>query len=523
VTTAVIGLVSGLALSIVLPKKYTATTTLLLAHPSGQDPAKDMATDGALLKTRAVSAAAVTRLRLHAAPDSLLKSYTGAVLSDDVLRITASAPTSGEAVRRADAIAGAFLALRASEMQAQLASVVDILETQENQLNTQLAQITERINASPQGVTGNAASAFDDLVASRAATASSIAQIQNEIQNANLSTTSVINGSSVVDPASATRLARIKPKATRAAAGMLAGLALGLGWVTLVAVGSSRVRRREDIAASLGAPVGLSLRSTGRRKLRSHPGTELVRPPRYVKRLARHLRAEMRPRTDGSGAGGTSGGDQVARHRRAVHPSLAIVAVDRMDAPSMGVFCLASDLAQEGRRVVIADLSEGSALVTGLTGHRLVKSRSRSTEINQRDRWPVLQGDVRVVTPTTEDLDEMSSWWWADPVSGEVGQASEADLHAWAEVVIVFATVEPMIGAEGMARWSRHAVVTVTAGQSTGARLHAVAELMRAANVDIRSVVLLGSDQTDDSSGAAVVRQRPATRSRASLIDRDVL
>jgi capsular polysaccharide biosynthesis protein len=521
VTTALVGLLSGLALSIVVPKKYTATTTLLLAHPSGEDPAKDMATDGALLKTRAVSSGAVTRLRLHAPPDSLLKSYTGAVLSDDVLRITASAASSSEAVRRTDAIAAAFLALRASEMQLQLASVVDVLQTQENQLNTQLAQITERINASPQGATGNAATAFDDLVASRAATASSIAQIQNEIQSANLATTSVINGSSVVDPASPTRLPRLKPKATRAAAGMLAGLALGVGWVTLVAVGSSRVRRREDIAASLGAPVRLSLRSAGRRKLRSRPAG-LARPPRYVKRLARHLRAEMRPRTDGPGAGGGSAGDQVARHRRAVHPSLAIVAVDWMDAPSLGVLCLASDLAQEGRRVVIADLSEGSALVTGLTGHRLPKSRSRSTGIKPRDRWP-LQGDVRIVTPTTEDPDEISSWWWADPVSGEVGQASEADLQAWAEVVIVFATVEPMTGAEGIARWSRHAVVTVTAGQSTGARLHAVAELMRAANVDIRSVVLLGSDETDDSSGAAVGRQRPATRSRASRIDRDVL
>ena len=52
---AVAGLLVGMSLHEVIPRKYTAQTTLLLVHNPNDDPTRDMATDVALLQSEAVA------------------------------------------------------------------------------------------------------------------------------------------------------------------------------------------------------------------------------------------------------------------------------------------------------------------------------------------------------------------------------------------------------------------------------------------------------------------------------------
>ncbi len=152
--------------------------------------------------------------------------------------------------------------------------------------------------------------------------------------------------------------------------------------------------------------------------------------------------------------------------------------------------------------MVIADLSEGAALFARIARPRATGQLPTSG----RADWPELDGEILVVAPGTEDLDETTPWRWANPATGETGDADARDLRSRGEVVIVLASIDAMTGAERIGRWSHDAVVTVTAGHSTGPRLRAVGELLEVADVDVRAVVLLGADQTDDSSGLTVDR-----------------
>src|SRR6202035_3876561 len=69
----------------------------------------------------------------------------------------------------------------------------------------------------------------------------------------------VIKGSVVLNPAEPTKVSRTKGIVKYAAAGLLIGLALGIGIVVISAIVSDKLRRRDDIAYAIGAPVRLSV------------------------------------------------------------------------------------------------------------------------------------------------------------------------------------------------------------------------------------------------------------------------
>jgi hypothetical protein len=177
--------------------------------------------------------------------------------------------------------------------------------------------------------------------------------------------------------------------------------------------------------------------------------------------------------------------------------------VDCLDAPCCAVLCLANDLAKESRRVIVADLTENASLFVRLVASR---SGSRGRSVRRHGSWPDASGEIRLVAPSTDDLDATALWRWLNPVTCETGQADERELRRSGDVVIVVASIDAMTGGDRIRRWSRDAIVTVTAGSSTGVRLRAAGELLKAADVEIRATVLLGADETDDSSGVAVTR-----------------
>ena len=125
-----------------------------------------------------------------------------------------------------------------------------------------------------------------------------------------------------------------------AAVGLIAGLTIGLGIVVVRALVSDRLRRRDDVAQALGAPVKLSVGKV--RLSRWRPGRNGLAAARStdIRRIVAHLGGAMPP------ARGPA--------------SLAVVPVDDVQVPAVCLVSLAMSCAQQGMQVVVADLCSGS-------------------------------------------------------------------------------------------------------------------------------------------------------------------
>ena len=89
-----------------------------------------------VLTTRAVARSALQVLGSHQDPEKLLSKYRGTIVSNGVVRLTATGQGAATAQHRADAVAKAFLAYRAQLAQGQLDATVAALKAQQDQLTT---------------------------------------------------------------------------------------------------------------------------------------------------------------------------------------------------------------------------------------------------------------------------------------------------------------------------------------------------------------------------------------------------
>ncbi len=88
---------------------------------------------------------------------------------------------------------------------------------------------------------------------------SAVGALVYDLDHYPVTTASMIRGTSVLDPPAPIPPSRKHLAAIFGAAGFFASLALGLGVVIIGAVTSNRLRRRDDVAQALGAPVKLSV------------------------------------------------------------------------------------------------------------------------------------------------------------------------------------------------------------------------------------------------------------------------
>ena len=178
---------------------------------------------------------------------------------------------------------------------------------------------------------------------------SQIQSIQQTIQSDQIATAAVIQGSRIIDSASAVQVSAKRLIVFNAASGLVAGLAIGLGAVTLLAVASTRIRRRSDIAAALRAPVAVSVgpivRSRWRRIFLPPPDPfDPVKPNADLQLIVQHLRSAL---------------------DSASTPALAVVAIDNVPAAALAVQSLQKQLAGEGYRASIIN-ETGSDLPGGV-------------------------------------------------------------------------------------------------------------------------------------------------------------
>jgi uncharacterized protein involved in exopolysaccharide biosynthesis len=422
--TAAAGLVIGAALHVVLPHSAKAVSNLYLVEPPGSTPSVAMAGEVSLLQTRAVAQQAASSLPGHPAPESVATSYQGVAASSSILSVTAKARSAAAAVALDNAVAKAFLTVRRNTINRQTGIVVAGLQAQ-----------------------------IEDLQRQTDPDQFQISQLQTSLLTTQLNARSSIDGSFVLDPAEAQKVSTKKRTIEDVLGGIVAGLALGAGFVVVGGMLSDRARRREDVAAALGVEVELSVPRTRRRPWvrwrREEPG-----PDSTAAMIERRLRANL------DSAPGWS---------------LATFAVAAERVAALATARLAASLVSEGRTVVVLDMAEGRPI------GRLHRLKADGPQVHRVD----VHGRPLTVVVAPDD-----------PAQG-VGPLDRGPL----DIVLVLASVDPAFGVEHVATWASDAVVIVTAGKATYAGLDGAGRMMRQAGIAVRSAILVGADRDDDSVG----------------------
>jgi len=469
---AVVGLLVGLGVLTSLPPAQKAATTVLLYSPAGAPPGQAIADDQSLIQSRMMAAQVVRKLGLDITPATFVSHYTAAATTNEVMTITVTAASSAEAVREANGLASGFLALQKQLLGSQNAltnqSYQAQITAQQSIVSSTARKLTALRASTPGGKSSQITSVQsdynqqnNDLIALKQQVATS--EAQNQTANA-----AVITGSYVLDPAAPVKASKKRELALYAGGGLVGGLALGLIIVMIGALVSDKLRRRDDVARIMQAPVRLSVRTIRTsRWLPARRGLGLSRH-RDVQRIAAHLGNAV-----ARGAGGPA--------------TLAVVPVDDAQIPAVSLISLAVSCAQQGLTAVVVDLSAGR------TAARMLKAREAGVQrVSARGTTLTLivpePGDLPMAGPLRKPR-------WAK-IAEPVARACES-----ADVILTLASVDPALGAEYLTGWTTSVVAMVTAGKSSAQRVFAAGEMLRLAGVPSVSAVLVNADKVDESLG----------------------
>ena len=480
--TGVLGLLIGSALYMKYPPAYHATASVLLSDSPTQNPALEVLTDESLAQSQAVAQRVVQELKLPQSVASFQAACTATVITNSVLTLNCGAPSSADAVQRTSALANAFLAYRAQYAQTQEQDQDTQLNQQYNAAKQSLATIDAQLNQLPVQATTPAEKAQIDSLQEQQGEQRQIEQyVISTRASAKTDTNDMITGSIVIDGATALPRSHVKGVALYVAGGLFGGLALGMGGIIVAALLSTRLRRRDDVAAAMGAPVRLSVGPLRTRRV------GLTLPRRAAKRRLdmRRIVAYLRRAVPGSSRGPTS---------------LAVVAVGDAKAAAQAVTSLAVSYASESKRVVIADLSSDADLARLLgvrdSGLHQVSQNGASLLVMLPE-----QGDVAPAAPVP---------FGASPAVSAPADDALVTACSAADLLLILATLDPALGGDYLGTWATNAVAVVTAGEASAEQLHGIGEMIRLAGTNLDSVVLIGADKSDESLGIIDPDDQPA-------------
>ena len=482
-----VGFVIGCGLYVKFPPAYQASTQILLTNNPNEDAVAAMQTNVTLAESRPVAQAVIEKLGLKQSASSLLAAYTASVTTNQVLLISVSAPSADGAVQRAQTLATEFLQFRAGLLRHQNQLVLAALNTQVAQAQQHLNSINQRISQLTQETQSPARqSELNKLNTQRTNATNSIDTLRQTVTDnqatSETTTATMVQGSQVLDPATLNHHSRIKAAVEYVGAALLAGLAIGMAIVVIRALITDHLRRRDDIAEALGAPVGLSVGSPGSRRWR--PGRAAGRDG-DTERLAAYLRKAAPATSQGSAA-------------------LAVVAVDNAKSVVGPLVSLAASYARDGKRVVLADVSADAAAARSLG----VKTAGIHTVTANGAQLIVAVADHDDVAPVGPRRHNSRLAPLAQPDEALVSACDSAD------VLLTLITLDPALGGEHLATWASDVVIVVTAGQSSATRIGAVGEMVRLAGANSVSAVVIGADKGDESLGVTLAPKVPDPSAR---------
>jgi capsular polysaccharide biosynthesis protein len=472
---AAIGLVAGLAIFAKYPVSYTATATVLIKTNPGEDVVSAMQTELQLVESESVAANTVKALGLTQSVSSFQAAYSATVVTNQVISITLSAPTATGAVDRTNALAAQYLKFRSSMLLAQQAQDVAAYAQQVPAAQQQIASLQTKISQ----FHGSAAklTKLKNQLNTATIMLPTIEQTVTGLTAQEESTTSsIIDGSQVLNAATLAHHSKIKDIIEYVLAGLIGGLAIGLGIVILRELISDRLRRRDDIAAALGAPVRLSVGAVRKSRL-PFGGTSAGNRNRALGRVATYLRN--------------------AALRQAREPAtIAVVAVDNVREIAPAVVTFAKWCAREGIKVVVTDLVKGAPVA------RLLGAGGTGVQPVRIDGGPIV-----VITP--EEPDQVPSGPLRPAGAAGAGLLTDPPTEAVdsvakkARILLTVAELDPAIGGEYLSTWATEAVAVFSAGRTRAARAYAVGEMLRLSEIRAISGIVVGADKTDESVGAA--------------------
>jgi capsular polysaccharide biosynthesis protein len=475
ITLAVIGLIVGAAMYKVAPPANHATTTIVLTDGPNEDPQVQISSDAALAQSNAVARDVISKLGLDESVVTFRASYSVMQVADEVLSITASAPTSADAAARANAVATAFLKVRTEyaqvqEQQAEAGLNEEVTQAQDNlaAANTALSKAQAEYPPATQATLTNLENVQKSLT-------NSLGEVQSDVTGTIVTdrslTDAMIKDTQVVNSALPGKQSVLKTGGIYFGGGFFGGLVLGMIIVIIGALLSSRLRSRDDVAYALGVPVRTSVGPLRRGRLPRLGGGKNRR--RDMLRVVEHLRHAVPGKSRGEPVG------------------LAVVAVDDPRTVAEAVVTLAASYAAQGKKVVLADLSSG-------------RDAARRLGAGAPGVRPVDVGGVGVTVAVPDDGD-MTPF---GPMTGNaslvhLGQPSAAVTAAAADadVVLSLVTLDPSFGADHVATWATDAVPVVTAARSTAVTIRSVGEMLRIAGTRVESAVLIDADSSDETLG----------------------
>jgi capsular polysaccharide biosynthesis protein len=485
-TVGILGLVIGSALFVKFPPAYKATTTVLLKNGPAVAQGEQILTDTALAQSDALAQRAVTQLHLSESPGAFLASYTVMAVTDQTLTFTVSGPSPAEAVRRASALATAFLQLRKNFALTQQQQQATQLNQQVTQALQEVQSLTHQISQlQGQPGTKSEISSLQAKLNSATITVNTVEEYRSAQEATTATgTRAMIADSMVIDAASAEQTSHIKRPATYVGGGLIGGLAVGMAIVIVSAVISDRLRRRDDVAAAMGVPVRLSVGPLDKGRV----------PVGRRSRVAE------------------TNGQRVAEYLRGAIPSgsrnaaLAVVPVDNARTAAAPLVQVARMAADVQKRVILADLCEGTpaANMLGVTAPGFTQAR-------------VNHGSILVFVPDPREIAPTGPVGGDAGISGSMNESAEL-LSAWrnADLLLSLVSLDPSNGSEHLATWATAVVAMVAAGRSSVTRLGAVGEMIRMAGVRMASVILIDADKTDETLGVGAASQSQSVRASQS-------
>lgn len=477
-TLAVVGLVLGAGYYAVKPLAYEASTTVLLVDNSSQNPADEIQTDIVMAQSMPVADAVVRQLGYAQTPGSFLSDYAVAMVTPQLLTITAKGTSSDQAVQRAAAVATQFLDFRAQTEQGQQQQTDAALQQQVSQAQQHLDSINSQIKQlSSQSSSTSQQTQLSALQAQRTQASNALNQVQQYATTEQASTQTLtqqmVQGSEVLNKAAPLKRSVVKSGLLYVLGGLFGGLLLGIIIVIIGAITSDRLRRRDDIAYVVGAPVRVSVGPL--REGRIPPLRGRAARSRDMERVVEHLRTAV----PGSSSGPAG---------------LAVIEVDDAPTAARAVVELAIASAKQRRRVVLADLSAGAHAA------RLLKVSGPGISTATPEGTPIV-----VVVPRASDvapIGPLRSHAFPEGYAQADEQVAAASAHA--DLVLSLVTLNPAFGGGYLGTWATDAVAMVTAGQSSALQLHAAGEMIRLAGVRLSSIVVIDADKSDESLGATV-------------------
>jgi capsular polysaccharide biosynthesis protein len=482
VTAAVVGLLLGIGLYKEMPPPYKATALVHIATIPGVQPTDEILTEIAVAQSRKVALAAMDTLGLQKDPKSV-QSFMGretvTTPSAQFVQFTVKASSAEDAVTNATALVTAFLQVRNNGLTSSLTNTINALDVTIKQQQQKLARLSAQVAVvEAQPASTEQAAKLASLKAQQSQVAGRLKALGGAVKSyaaaTRVSNEQVINGSDPFGPTNAVPRSKIKYPALYAAGGLFAGLAIGMGWVIASALISTRPRRRYDIARALGAPVRLSVGRIRVNKLMARRAPESA-GGRRVQQIATHLHGAIR-----------------RDHGR---ESLAVVAADEPLVPALAIISAALACIRQGKRVMLADLTDGAAAgrILGCRGpgmYRQVAGQQNLTVAIPEDSITPPTGPVRLSSTAVS----LAS---ADP---------ELD-HAYhsADVLLTLLTIDPGLGADHLSSWASDAVVVLTVGKRSATKIRTTADLIRLSGTTLASAVIVGADKFDESLGVLVL------------------